>query len=171
MNQPLMQNDPKLKKKLRFFGPVLLFVGGVLIATAMIDFFVAIDTMQAPSLFYLFFLAMPFLMAGAIITRFGYMGSVARYTASEIAPVAKDVTNYMIDGTKDQIIDLADGILGRKLAKAQEPAKACYRCGEVANPGAKFCDRCGVPLAKTCPKCHVENDGDAAFCQQCGERL
>jgi hypothetical protein len=171
MNQSPLQNNPELKKKLRFWGPALLFVGGVLIATALIDFFVAFGTMGMPRLFFLFFLAMPFVMAGAIVTKFGYMGSVARYTASEIAPVAKDVTNYMIDGTKDQIIDLADGILGRKQAHATPPSRTCYRCGEVANPGAKYCDRCGVPLAKECPKCHTENDGDAAFCQSCGERL
>jgi ribosomal protein L40E len=171
MEHPTLKNNPELKKKLRFWGPVLLILGGLSITIAVIDFFIAFNGMHMPTLGFLFFLAMPFIMAGAIMSNFGYIGSVARYTASEIAPVAKDVTNYMIDGTKDQIIDLTSGIMGRAQPQAAQTKKACYRCGEVANPGAKFCDRCGVALSKVCPKCASDNDGDAGFCQQCGTRL
>lgn len=169
-NQPLKDN-PELKKKLRFWGPLLLGIGGLFITIAIADFFIAFNGMGMPTLGFLFFLAMPFLMAGAILTNFGYMGSVARFTASQVAPVAKDVTNYMIDGTKDQIIDLANGILGRDRPADPETKKTCYRCGEIANPGAKYCDKCGVELSKSCPKCQADNDGDASFCQRCGERL
>lgn len=171
MEHPSLKNNPELKKKLRFWGPALLIFGGLCITVAIIEFFVAFNGFGMPKLGFLFFLAMPFIMAGAILTNFGYMGSVARFTASEIAPVAKDVTNYMIDGTKDQIIDLASGIMGRSKPQASQTIKPCYRCGEVPNLGAKFCDRCGAVLSKTCPKCTCENDGDAGFCQQCGTRL
>ncbi|MCK7484996.1 MAG: zinc ribbon domain-containing protein [Bacillus subtilis] len=169
MDKYNLNENPKAKKVFRFVGPILLGVGILLITAAFIDFFVSMASMSGmPSLFFLFFLAMPFLMAGAIMTNLGYMGTIGRYTASQVAPIAKDVTNYMIDGTKDSIIDLADGVLRGKKDAAP---RTCGRCGEVANPGAVFCDACGTPLIKKCQKCNEQNDFDAAFCQRCGERL
>lgn len=62
----------------------------------------------------------------------------------------------------------------------------CNYCGNIANPGAKFCKKCGKKLeepqatvavnpaaaAKTCPECGAEiTIPGARFCQKCGAVL
>jgi hypothetical protein len=169
MNRYNLNENPKIKKTLRTVGPLILGSGIILIAIAIIDFLTAFQSISGgPTLFFLFFLAIPLIFFGSVMTSLGYMSDINRYTASQVAPVVKDVTNYMIDGTKESIIDLADGVLRGPLSAA--PQK-CGRCGELANPGAVYCDACGVPLVKKCAKCGEENDSDAAFCQRCGARL
>ena len=116
---------------------------------------------------------MPLMFIGAVMTSYGYMGTVARYTASEMAPVAKDVTNYMLDGTRDAVSQTIGQVVREvKGERTSAPiVKPCPFCKELPNPGAKFCDNCGRQLEKECPKCQTKNDGDASFCQSCGNRL
>lgn len=71
------------------------------------------------------------------------MGKVARYTASEIAPVKKDTANYLIDGTKDEISDLFHKIKGQTIVN-------CPYCGDENDPDAIYCDYCGRKLRVTC---------------------
>ncbi|MEJ2101784.1 MAG: zinc-ribbon domain-containing protein [Desulfobacterales bacterium] len=52
----------------------------------------------------------------------------------------------------------------------------CARCSKNLTPTAKFCSRCGYPVAekpvsKICPNCAHENLTDAVFCNECGEKL
>ena len=47
---------------------------------------------------------------GSGICKFAFMGAVTRYIADEVAPVGKDVVNYMVDGTKDSVRDLAASV-------------------------------------------------------------
>jgi hypothetical protein len=169
MNHYNLDENPKVKKTLRTIGPLVLGAGILLIAIAIIDFSIAASNFSGgPKLFFLAFFGMPLIFVGSVMTSLGYMGDINRYTAGQVAPVMKDVTNYMIDSTKDSIIDLADGVL--RGPKTEAPRK-CGRCGEIANPGAVFCDTCGVALVKKCSKCGEDNDSDAAFCQSCGTRL
>jgi rRNA maturation endonuclease Nob1 len=107
------------------------------------------------------------------MTLFGYMGSLARYSASQSVPVAKDVTNYMLDGTKESI-GLVAGEISKNLHQTQNQKssiKYCSACHEELADEARFCDHCGVPLFKKCTKCNKENDIDAIYCQDCGAKL
>jgi len=109
-----------------------------------------------------------------VISQFAFLGAVTRFTASEAAPVGKDVTNYMVDGTKDAIRDMAaaigEGIVaGTTQANAGATVK-CSKCGDSNEAGAKFCHACGNSLATTkrCEKCGDMNDIIARFCDNCG---
>jgi ribosomal protein L40E len=105
-----------------------------------------------------------------MISKFAYIGAYTRYIASEIAPVGKDMTNYMVEGTKGSIRDMASAI-GEGFSMAHTPhAVLCQKCGSENESSANFCDSCGAPLAKTkrCEKCGDMNDPDARFCDHCG---
>jgi predicted ATPase/class 3 adenylate cyclase len=47
----------------------------------------------------------------------------------------------------------------------------CPRCQHENRPVAKFCEECGVPLARTCSKCGAQGSGTAKFCAACGHPL
>ena len=60
-----------------------------------------------------------------------------------------------------------------KLAEAAAGAEAqtCGKCG-TASPGtARFCLKCGSPLATSCTQCGTANPSTASFCQSCGSPL
>ena len=54
-----------------------------------------------------------------------------------------------------------------------KPVKSTCSCGAENDPGAKFCQRCGKPVAAPgqCPSCGRQNDPAAKFCQSCGKPL
>jgi hypothetical protein len=163
----------------RVAGPISLGIAGILIATAIINFTIAFGGTKPPTLFWCFPLAFPFLIAGAIMTNFGYMGKIARYHASQMAPVAKDTFNYMADGTADGIKTMASAIGeglsegGINLGGSAEPMIKCHKCNETVDADSKFCSGCGAPMGKTkpCPRCDELNDPDAKFCDDCGTRF
>ncbi|MCK4998804.1 MAG: zinc ribbon domain-containing protein [Anaerohalosphaera sp.] len=158
----------------RVGGPVCLVIAFVLIATAFINFFMAFGGSEPPRLFWCFFLAMPFFIAGGAMTNFGYMGKVARYVAGETAPVAKDTINYMVDGTQDSIKKVASAI-GQGFSEANIGGGGgtkvkCHKCNELVDADSRFCSECGSALdkVKTCSQCGELNDPDAKFCDNCG---
>jgi len=170
MNKYNLNENTKTRKVLRVVGPITLSVGVICFVIAVIDFFGAING-SFPSLFFLGFIGVPLFGIGGAMTQFGYMGKIARYSASQMAPVAKDVTNYMLDGTKDSITGIASSVANEIKAPVSATPVKCPACGEVANPGAVFCDHCGRPLFKVCPECNTKNDPDAHFCQKCGKPM
>lgn len=158
----------------RIAGPVCLVIAVSLIAIAFINFAMAFGGSEPPKLFWCFFLAMPFFIAGAAMTNFGYMGKVARYTAGEMAPVAKDTINYMVDGTQESMKKTASAI-GQGLSEANIGGSGgtkvkCHKCNELVDEDSKFCNECGIALdkVKACPGCGELNDPDAKFCDNCG---
>jgi len=58
------------------------------------------------------------------------------------------------------------------------PTGVCPRCAQPLRPGAKFCARCGTPMAtaapapqaSACPYCHAPMRPSANFCPACGRR-
>ncbi len=62
---------------------------------------------------------------------------------------------------------------GRAVEQAQNQMAHCPSCGNMANPGTKFCPECGMqmvqPAATTCPQCGTETKG-ARFCPNCGAK-
>lgn len=47
----------------------------------------------------------------------------------------------------------------------------CRNCGRANRAGARFCGRCGSPLAPRCPACGNESAPDAQYCDACGAAL
>lgn len=164
MDKKGLQENPELRKKLRIIGFVLVIVGGICDAIAIIDFFSAFGSFNRPTLFWLFFIGMPLLFAGGVCLSYGYMGSVARYTSSEIAPVAKDTINYMVEGTKDSFAGMVQEFRGEKVI-------ICTKCHKKNLHNDKYCDNCGNRLNKECLSCHSLNNSDASFCNNCGHKL
>ena len=164
MNRYNLNENSKARKVFRILGPILLGVGAILMLFSLLSLF----TFNFSTSF-LGFIGIPVLFVGAVFTSLGYMGAMARYSASQTAPVAKDVTNYMVDNTSESVARMAGAVV--KEVKGESAPVKCEQCGEVAHPGAVFCDNCGKPLAKVCPKCSAINDQNARFCQKCGEPL
>lgn len=160
-NEHLKQN-PKLRKKLRTLGKILTTIGGIFIVVGTIDFFTA-DLFEGPKLFWMSFLGIIILFPGLVCLSYGYMGSVARYTASEVAPVKKDTINYMLDGTKDEIARTIKTVRGNVLT--------CTNCGEDLDIDSSFCNHCGYKIKKECNNCNTVNDSDSKYCKTCGKEL
>jgi len=157
-----LKTNPKLKKRLKKIGFILVIIGGLFTFIGFIDFFVSFGYGN-PNLFFFSFLGMPLLFAGGICLRYGYMGEVARYTNSEIVPVKKDTFNYLLRGTREELSNTIKSIKGE--------GEVCPNCGEVNDKDAKFCKNCGCKLVLTCVSCKTVNDRESKFCKNCGKEL
>lgn len=170
------------RSALRIIGPLILGIGVLLTVIGLLGFFSAFGSepsFDGPpagiKLFSLAFIGIPMMGIGGAITKFAFMGAVARYAVSELAPVGKDTANYMIDGTKDAVGDLAQSV-GAGIAagmSGERPTTAtvdCPGCGEACDSGARFCSDCGtaIPGEVRCERCGEMNEPDAKFCDQCG---
>jgi Double zinc ribbon len=159
-----------VRSLLRTLGPALAVLGLIFMVIGIGNFFASFGSFGPPRYFWCAFVGMPLLGVGIGISKFAYMGAVTRYVASEVAPVAKDATNYMVEGTKDSIRDVATAI-GEGFVAAKSPhALCCHKCGSENEPSANYCHECGAPLAKTkrCEKCGQPIDSDAHYCDHCG---
>jgi hypothetical protein len=171
------QIDPghdELRDTLRVVGPAVVGVGVIFLVIGIGSFFSAFGSFQPPRYFWCAFVGIPLMALGVAICRFAFMGAVARYMADEVAPVGKDVVNYMADGTKDAVRDVAAAVGEgfREGPAAKEPrAVHCPKCNADNEASANFCKACGAPMAqrKECPACGELNDADARFCDHCGK--
>ena len=121
-------------------------------------------------MFFLLWIGGPLTFVGIVLLMFGYMGAVSRYTATQQAPVMKDTTNYVVQGTRDEVVQtIKDGVSTVQTSAPKGPL--CPKCGTQNEAGAAFCDHCGAPLTKTCPHCGEKNDADAKYCRKCGTNL
>lgn len=172
--------DPKheqTRRILRWLGIPLLIVGVILFVIGTVSFFRSIGGMEPPRYFWCAFLGMPVMFVGGVLMHYGFIGSVMRYSAQEVAPVGKDTFNYLAEGTKDSVKTLAsavgEGLRAGSPSVSASPQIRCHKCNH-ANPGdAKFCNGCGTSIGKTkaCPACHELNDPDAKFCDNCGRPI
>ena len=176
------------RNAMRLIGPVLILVGAGMFIAGVVSFGDNFDDKfddvggksaldweiervtgkqpQKPkpaNRFWMCFVGIPLLGIGIGMTRAGYLGVAARYVAGETAPVARDTINYVVDGTKDSIRDVAEAIRGDA-----DDAVVCPKCEHRNDADAKFCDDCGAALAVMCAKCGEANDADAKFCSACG---
>ncbi|MDH3981432.1 MAG: zinc ribbon domain-containing protein [Kiritimatiellaceae bacterium] len=176
--KPLDKDHGNKRRSIRFVGMIILLAGLVFMGIGLIDFFKSFGGYGPPKLFWCLFVGMPLLFVGIVLCGYGFMGSVARYSAGEMAPVAKDTINYMADGTKDSIRTIASAI-GEGLSSSgnmQTPESVkirCSKCNHPADENCKFCPECGAAITKTkpCSACNELNDGDAKFCDNCGKPL
>ena len=156
-----MKDYSKTKKTFRTLGVIILPIGLVLSIIGFIDFFMSFNSMTQPKLFFCLFIGMPLVFIGIIFLILGFMKELNSFAASQSAPVHKDVINYMLDGTREEVnktINASNKII-------------CPECKAENDKDALFCSNCGHKLKIICPKCNAENDADAKFCKNCGEEL
>ena len=174
------QIDPAHEQKrnvLRVIGPLVLGLGLLFMIVAFVDFARVMSGFgDRPRLFWCFFVGMPLVWLGFVLSSAAFAGAVGRYMAGESAPVAKDTANYLADGTKESVKTIATAV-GEGFSSGAGLAKQilvrCHKCNETNEATAKFCKSCGASLAKTkpCPACNELNDPDAHFCDHCGKPL
>lgn len=161
------EEHKKTRSVFRLLGPIILIIGFACMLVAAIDFF-TLEGFEEPQYFWLFFLAMPTIFVGFILTALGYGGSVAKYQSREYAPVAKDTFNYLAKETTSGVKDIANA-----LQQGSEPSLSlnCNQCHHTNPIDAKFCNGCGEKLVLVCHSCKHINTSDAHFCNQCGISL
>lgn len=165
------KNHRTAKIILRIIGFILLPIGLTLSIIGLVSFFESANSLgqQKPELFYMLFIGGPLVFIGLACLFISFMKNISSFTASQTAPVAKNVANYIIDGTSDSLSNAASKVFDK--IKNNDVKPVCPKCGEVNEIGAKFCDKCGSKLFKTCPKCGEVNDPDSSFCRKCGNKL
>lgn len=165
--------------KLRIVGVGLMAAGGLCLIGGITGAF-----FLHPAMFLLCVPALPLLGFGAQLALFGFMGSILRFQAQQMAPVARDLTNYMAEGTQDGVrtssralaTGLREGLAGAPLINmssgaADDASMRCPTCGAGNQAGSKFCDQCSAALVLACPHCSASNQADSKFCDQCGSKL
>lgn len=156
-----MKDYSKTKKTFRTLGFIILPIGLVLSIIGFIDFFMSFNSMTQPKLFFCLFIGLPLTSIGIIFLILGFMKELNSFAASQSAPVHKDLINYMLDGTCEEV---------NKTINASKKI-ICPECKAENDKDALFCSNCGHKLKIVCPKCNAENDADAKFCKNCGEEL
>ncbi|HEX7195430.1 MAG TPA: zinc ribbon domain-containing protein [Candidatus Limnocylindria bacterium] len=147
---PSLHDQAAWRTGLRIAGPILLLIGIVLTAVAMIDFFSAFSSFGMPQRFWLAFIGLPLVALGTAITKFAYLGPASRYVAGELTPTLRDTLGAL---------GIGSGTV------------TCVSCGGANAADARFCDDCGAPMQRTCARCNAVNAPDARFCDDCGAEL
>jgi hypothetical protein len=99
-----------IRSFLRVAGPLVAGVGLVFLIIGMASFFSAFGGSGPPRLFWCCFVGMPLLFGGSVLCIFGFMGSVARYTAAEQVPVTTDAINDLAEGTQGAVKTVARAV-------------------------------------------------------------
>ena len=180
-----LEPQNKTKKTLRILGWIAAGLGAISLILGAVFFFSNMNGMASGTggmdisggITGIIFFALggTLSMVGFVLLIMGYMGSVSGYTASQTSPVAKDTTNYMLDGTRDEfsksIASVVSAVKSDGTTPVTESLPKCAKCGTINEKGAKFCDHCGAALTKVCSKCGEVNDADALHCRKCGAPL
>jgi Double zinc ribbon len=175
MSDHLDPRHLRARSGLRVVGLVVALVGLVFTIIGLVSFFASFGTGEPPRSFWCAFVGLPLLGVGAAICKFAYLGSISRYMANEVAPVGKDVVNYMARGTKGAVRDMAAAVgEGLRSGEADEARPVrCPKCDAANGAGSNFCAACGAPLTKAapCPSCGGLVDPGARFCPSCGQAV
>lgn len=139
---PGLAAQEKYRNTFRVAGVLVVGVGFVLTAIALMDFFAtfADPSRGMPTKFFLGFIGLPLMGFGGALLRAGFMGMALQYAAGESLPVVKDGAAYLTDG---------EGLLGVGRTVDDEPATGpfCRSCGVRNDTDARYCDGCGLSLA------------------------
>lgn len=161
---------------LRILGPVVVITGAIFAIIGIGNFFSSFGSFEPPKYFWCAFIGLPLIGGGLGICKFAYMGAITRYMANEVAPVGKDVVNYMADGTKGAVRNVATAV-GEGIRAGFSPTEKailhCNHCHTDNQAPANFCKSCGKSLAATrsCGGCGKANEPDSRYCDHCGKVL
>ncbi len=176
MSPQIDHRHAALRGVLRAVGPAVVFVGLIFVVIGFGSFFATFGSFGPPRYFWCAFVGLPLLAVGMALCRFAFLGAVSRYVANEVAPVGKDVVNYMADGTQEAVRTVAAAIGQGLRAGAPGAAVSRVRCPECQADNevtANFCSQCGAAISsqRTCRGCGAVHDIAARFCAKCGEPL
>lgn len=169
-NFQYLEDQKKKRHGLRIAGWIILGIGIFFDILGLTSFFSAFSGGGLPDRFFFLWIGFPLNFVGAVLLMFGYMGAVARYTASEQAPVQRDATNYILNGTREETTKTMSAV-AQSLKTQDTKGQVCPKCGTQNEVGALYCDNCGAVLSKKCPSCGEVNDADAKHCRHCGKEL
>ena len=162
-------------KKIKIIGWICSVLGLGAVITGTTEFFISANSWDSPKLFFLNFIGLPILFVGLVCLSLAYRRKISNFNASQIAPVTKDYTNYMINGTSDTVANAAEKIVKsvnlNNSGVEGVDQNTCSKCGTLNPIGAKFCSKCGNPLTKKCLYCGSENDDGAQYCNNCGKKF
>lgn len=179
------ENHQKVKGKLKTAGKILLSVGIVISITGIIllilgfanfgDFSSNIDMVLFIVGGFLFAIGFAILGIGIYATFFAHAREIGSYTASSVAPVLKETTEYIAPAINNSVGNLAESISeGVASGKAKEKTETitCQECGEKNEKDSKFCSNCGKSLdtEKFCSNCGKKIENDDNFCPHCGQK-
>ena len=171
------EGHDQIRAVLRFLGPAVAIVGILFFAVGIGSFFSSFGSHGPPQQFWCAFVGLPLIGIGVMISKFGYMGAVARYMSREVSPVATDTVNYVAHGTKDAVREVAAAVGEGLRGAGRQPAAAggvrCSKCDAENDRNASFCKACGTGILQAvgCSACGELNDPDARFCDNCGRAL
>lgn len=173
MPKQIDPNHAPTRDLLRVVGPVVVLTGLLFTGVGIGSFFSAFGTFEPPRYFWCAFVGIPLLGVGGFICRFAFLGAVSRYMANEVAPVGKDVVNYMADGTKGAVREVAAAIGEGLRGDVSGRGVRCRQCNADNEADANYCNQCGAVLNATqaCASCGEQNDADARFCNHCGQAI
>jgi len=169
--QPLAPDHSSQRRALRLIGGVMLVAGIPFMLVGLINFFGAFGGSGSADLFWCVLVGLLLISYGARLLKLGYLGSIARYVASEAAPVAAETTDYLAANTTGAVRTVTRAVASG-LREGMAGALTCAACGAGNDGGARFCNQCGAHLAApaTCA-CGAANAAGARFCQRCGKAL
>lgn len=104
------QKHTKTRSTLRIAGLTSAILGLIFVGFGAADFYSAFGGFGTPKLFWCFFVGMPLLFVGSVLSMLGFMGAVARYAAAEQVPVATDAINDLTDGTRGTVKAMARAV-------------------------------------------------------------
>ena len=157
----------KTRSFFRMLGPACLIIGVVCMVVAAIDFF-TLQGFEEPKYFWLFFVALPMLFIGFVLSGLGFGGVMAKYQSREYAPVAKDTFNYLAKETTSGVREISNAI---QQGSALNRSITCPNCQHDNPNSSNFCKACGGKLVLICMRCEQVNTSDAQFCNNCGRSL
>ena len=179
------ENHQKVKGKLKKVGKILLGIGIVISIAGIIllilgfanvgDFSSNIDMVLFMVGGFLFAIGFAILGFGIYATFFAHAREIGSYTASSVAPVLKETTEYIAPTINNTVGGMAESIsegIASGKAKGKAEAIICQNCGEKNKKGSEFCSNCGKSLgtAKYCVNCRKKIENDDKFCPHCGQK-
>jgi hypothetical protein len=113
----------KIRAILRIGGPVVAGLGLVFTLVGFGSLFAALGSFEPPRYFWCAFIGLPLTFVGGVMCMFGILGAFQRFVASESAPVAKDVFNYMGENIQPGIRAMAKAVAAGVIEaqKEQQP--------------------------------------------------
>ena len=129
MSDPGYSRQSTIRFFFRVAAVVVLALAAYFLFVGFRDF---LTTETEPTKFWMLFVGLPLLAVGGWLAMAGWGGAMARYTAGEGMPVARDSLDYLT-----------------RTHPAAEPTGGpyCRRCGTRNDAEARFCDSCGTSLA------------------------
>lgn len=108
MKNRLNPNHEKQKKKLKRTAKILIFLGTVLFIAACVNIFT--NPFKNEWLNFFWVLGPGIIFSGGFILFIANQGNIARYLSREVAPVAADTANFIVDETKGSIKTVSKSI-------------------------------------------------------------